>query len=60
MNGGYMLVINNLMKHLQDYELDGLKLINKKTKEFKIFPNKEELFYEVYNIYIIYKMNKGE
>ena len=60
MNGGYMLIINNLMKHLQDYELDGLKLINKKTKEFKIFPNKEELFYEVYSIYIIYKINKGE
>ena len=52
-----MVVINNLMKYLQDYELDGLKLRNKKTKEFKIFPNKEELFYEVYSIYIIYKTN---
>ena len=50
-----MIVINNLMKHLQDYELEGLKLRNKKTKEFKVFSNKEELFYEVYNIYIIYK-----
>ena len=48
-----MIVINNLMKHLQDYELDGLKLINKNTKEFKIFSNKEELFYEVYSIYNI-------
>ena len=46
-----MLVISNLMKHLQDYELEGLKLRNKKTKEFKVFSNKEELFYEVYNIY---------
>ena len=55
--GGYMIVINNLMKHLQDYELEGLKLRNKKTKEFKVFSNKEELFYEVYNIYIIYKSN---
>ena len=45
-----MLVTNNLMKHLQDYELDGLKLINKKTKEFKIFPNKEELFHEANHI----------
>lgn len=52
-----MLVINNLMKHLKDYEIDGLKLINKNTKEYKIFPNKEELFYEVYSIYIIYKTN---
>lgn len=52
-----MLVISNLMKHLQDYELEGLKLRNKKTKEFKVFSNKEELFYEVYNIYIIYKTN---
>ena len=52
-----MIVINNLMKHLQDYELEGLKLRNKKTKEFKVFSNKEELFYEVYNIYIIYKTN---
>ena len=52
-----MIVINNLMKHLQDYELEGLKLRNKKTKEFKVFSNKEELFYEVYNIYIIYKSN---
>ena len=52
-----MIVINNLMKHLQDYELEGLKLINKNTKEFKIFSNKEELFYEVYSIYIIYKTN---
>ena len=52
-----MLVISNLMKHLQDYELEGLKLRNKKTKEFKVFSNKEELFYEVYNIYIIYKSN---
>ena len=57
MNGGYMLVINNLMKHLKDYELDGLKLRNKKTKEIKIFSNKEELFYEVYSIYIIYTTN---
>ena len=55
--GGHMIVINNLMKHLQDYELEGLKLRNKKTKEFKVFSNKEELFYEVYNIYIIYKSN---
>ena len=45
-----MSVINNLMKHLQDYELDGLKLINKKTKEYKIFPNKEALFYEANHI----------
>ena len=52
-----MIVINNLMKHLQDYELEGLKLRNKKTKEYKVFSNKEELFYEVYNIYIIYKLN---
>ena len=52
-----MIVINNLMKHLRDYELEGLKLRNKKTKEFKVFSNKEELFYEVYNIYIIYKSN---
>ena len=52
-----MVVINNLMKHLKDYELEGLKLINKNTKEFKIFSNKEELFYEVYSIYIIYKTN---
>jgi hypothetical protein len=52
-----MVVINNLMKHLQDYELEGLKLRNKKTKEFKVFPNKEELFREVYSIYIIYKLN---
>lgn len=52
-----MVVINNLMKHLQGYELEGLKLRNKKTKEFKVFSNKEELFYEVYNIYIIYKSN---
>ena len=48
--GGHMIVINNLMKHLRDYELEGLKLRNKKTKEFKVFSNKEELFYEVYNI----------
>ena len=52
-----MIVINNLMKHLRDYELEGLKLRNKKTKEIKVFSNKEELFYEVYNIYIIYKTN---
>lgn len=52
-----MIVINNLMKYLRDYELEGLKLRNKKTKEFKVFSNKEELFYEVYNIYIIYKSN---
>ncbi|MDD7451652.1 MAG: hypothetical protein PUK76_11470 [Treponema sp.] len=55
-----MSVINNLMKHLQDYELEGLKLKNKKTKEYKIFSTKEELFHEVYSIYIIYKMNKGD
>ena len=41
-----MIVINNLMKHLQDYELEGLKLRNKKTKEFKILRN------EFPNIYI--------
>ena len=52
-----MSVINNLMKHLQDYEIEGLKLRNKKTKEFKVFSTKEELFYEVYRIYIIYKTN---
>ena len=52
-----MIVINNLMKHLQDYELEGLKLRNKKTKEFKVFSNNEELFYEVYYIYLIYKSN---
>ena len=52
-----MSVINNLMKHLQDYEIEGLKLKNKKTKEFKIFSTKEELFHEVYRIYIIYKIN---
>ena len=52
-----MLGINNLIKHLRDYELAGLKWRNKKTKEFKVFSNKEELFYEVYNIYIIYKSN---
>ena len=55
-----MVVINNLMKQLKDYELDGLKLINKKTKEFKIFPNKEELFYEVYSIYNIQNKLKEE
>lgn len=52
-----MSVINNLMKHLQDYEIEGLKLKNKKTKEYKVFSNKEELFHEVYRIYIIYKIN---
>ena len=52
-----MIVINNQKKQLQDNELEGLKLRNKKTKEFKVFSNKEELFYEVYNIYIIYKSN---
>ena len=52
-----MSVIDNLMKYLQDYELEGLKLRNKKTKEFKFFSNKEELFHEVYRIYIIYKIN---
>lgn len=52
-----MVVIDNLMKHLQDYELEGLKLINKKTKELKAFSNKEGLFHEVYSIYIIYKIN---
>ena len=56
-NGGHMSVINNLMKHLLDYELEGLKLRNKKTKEFKISPNKEELCYEIYSIHIIYKTN---
>ena len=53
-----MSVINNLMKHLQDYEIEGLKLKNKKTKEFKVFSTKEELFHEVYSIYIMYKINK--
>ena len=51
-----MVVINNLMKHLQDYELKGLKLRNKKTKEFKVFSNKEELFMTVYGLYL--KINK--
>ena len=51
-----MIVINNLMKHLQDYELEGLKLRNKKTKEFKVFSNKEELFMTVYGLYL--KINK--
>ena len=37
-----MLVISNLMKHLQDYELEGLKLRNKKTKEFKARSAKKE------------------
>ena len=54
--GGHMIVINNLMKHLQDYELEGLKLRNKKTKEFKVFSNKEELFMTVYGLYL--KINK--
>ena len=52
-----MIVIINLIKHLRDYELEGLKMRKNKTKEFKGFSNKEELFYEVYNIYIIYKSN---
>ena len=50
--GGIMKVINNMLEQLKGYEVDGLRLINKDTKEVECFSTKEELFITVYGLYL--------